>query len=306
MKVIILFGPTAVGKTELIFKLFSENYEIINADSMQVYSTLNIGTAKPERALLHRIPHHLIDINPPDVQFHVGDFVRLADKISFEIERRGSVPVISGGTAFYFKNFLYGLPEIPEIKNDLHLGIGSELVEKGLKPLYSELLRLDPLRAGKIHHNDQYRILRALEIIRTSGKPASAYNQNNSYRENLEPLIIGLKRDRKDLYKRIDQRVDKMFNSGLLPEVKECFRSGFTEFYPGMRGIGYREFFTMGRSGEFTISDIRDQIKMNSRRYAKRQLTFFRALPDVKWYHPEDIKKIKSEISEFIDKKVNC
>ncbi len=301
MKVIILFGPTAVGKTELISRLFSKNYEIINADSMQVYRTLDIGTAKPGKELLNKIPHHLIDINLPEVQFNAGDFVRLADKTAVEIENRGSVPVICGGTAFYLKNYLFGLPEIPEIKKDIRIETEDDLAQKGLEHLYSELCRLDPVRAAQIHPNDQYRILRAIEIIRSTGEPASVFSTQSLFREGIDPLIIGLRRERTDLYSRIDRRVDDMFDSGLLTEIKECFKSGYNESFPGMRGIGYREFFTPESYGEFTLPDIRDQIKMNSRRYAKRQITFFKALPGVSWFHPDEADEIEILIKSFLD-----
>jgi len=144
MKIILLFGPTAVGKTELISTLFKENYEIINADSMQVFRTLNIGTAKPSKDLQRRIHHHLIDIISPKEQFHAGEFVRLTDKLAMDISKRGKIPVICGGTAFYFKNYLFGLPEIPEIDPSYRKELLIELNLKGLDFLYRQLEKMDP------------------------------------------------------------------------------------------------------------------------------------------------------------------
>ena len=301
MKIILLFGPTAVGKTEIISRLFKEKFEILNADSMQVYRSLNVGTAKPASELLDKIPHHLIDIRSPREQFHAGDFVRLADKLVSEIAARGNIPVICGGTAFYFKNYLFGLPQIPEIEKGIREKVQTDLKKMGIAALYRELEEVDPVRAQKVHPNDKYRILRALEVNRGSGKPQSGFKSCESLRPGIDPLILGLGRDRTELYGRIDQRVDEMFDAGLDNEIKRCFEQGLKETDPGMRGIGYREFFLMKQTGEFTHTDIRDMIKMNSRRYAKRQMTFFKALPDVKWFHPEDIDLIRDEIAGFLN-----
>jgi len=300
MKIILLFGPTAVGKTELISTLFKENYEIINADSMQVYRTLNIGTAKPSKDLQRKIHHHLIDIISPREQFHTGEFVRLTDKLALDITRRGKIPVLCGGTAFYFKNYLFGLPEIPEIDSSYREDLLIELNLKGIDFLYRELERMDPDRAEKIHPNDKYRILRSLEIVRGSGRAQSDFKPSDVIRSGIEPLVLGLERERVELYKRVDQRVDEMFEEGFINEVKQCFAEGLRESDPGMQGIGYREFFLMGRRGEITGSDIRELIKMNSRRYAKRQITFFKSLPDVKWFHPDDVDTIRNEIFGFL------
>ena len=304
MKIILLFGPTAVGKTELIFRLFEKNYEIINADSMQVYRDLDVGTAKPAKELLDKIRHHLIDIRSPKEQFHAGDFVSLADILASEITNRGNIPVICGGTAFYFKNYLYGLPDIPEVNIEIRKKLQIELDELGAGALYSELQRIDPVRAVKVHPNDKYRILRALEVNRGSGHPQSCFKPLELLRPGINPLILGLGRDRRELYGRIDQRVDEMFETGLDNEIKRCFHNGLTETDPGMKGIGYKEFFLMKKTGEFTHTDIRDMIKMNSRRYAKRQMTFFKSLPDVKWFHPEDVNLIREEINGFFHRKL--
>lgn len=300
MKIILLFGPTAVGKTELISTLFKENYEIINADSMQVYRTLNIGTAKPSLELQRKIPHHLVDIISPTDQFHTGEFVRLTDELAMDITMRGKIPVLCGGTAFYFKNYLFGLPEIPKIDSSYREKLNLELNSRGIKYLYKELKKVDPKRAEKVHPNDKYRILRSLEIIRGSGKAQSNFKPCETLRSGIIPLILGLKRDREELYKRVDQRVDEMFEAGFINEVKKCFAEGLNENDPGMQGIGYREFFLMGRRGEITGSDVKGLIKMNSRRYAKRQITFFKSLPDVNWFHPGDVDTIRKEIVGFL------
>jgi len=300
MKTILLFGPTAVGKTELISNLFKSKYEIINADSMQVYRGLDIGTAKPSSDLQNIIKHHLIDIISPTEQFHTGEFLRLADDLVTDISSRGKIPVISGGTAFYFKNYLYGLPEIPRVDPAVREALQKELSKHGIKVLYDKLIKLDPIRAKNIHPNDKYRILRALEIIQGSGRLQSDFKPKSILRKGINPLILGLKRDRGELYSRINQRVDLMFEEGLISEVKKCLHAGLKESDPGMQGIGYKEFFQMGRRGDITLTDIQNSIKRNSRRYAKRQITFFKSLPNVKWFEPRNIALIQKEIESYL------
>jgi len=300
MKTILLFGPTAVGKTELISNLFKNKYEIINADSMQVYRGLDVGTAKPSLDLKNVIIHHLVDIISPTEQFHAGEFLRLADNLVIDISSRSKIPVISGGTAFYFKNYLYGLPEIPWIDPAVREALQKELLKHGIEVLYDKLIELDPERAANIHPNDKYRILRALEIIQGSGRLHSDFKPKSILRKGIDPLILGLERDRGELYSRINQRVDLMFEEGLIPEVKNCFKDGLKEDDPGMQGIGYKEFFQMGKRGDITLSGTKNSIKRNSRRYAKRQITFFKSLPDVKWFKPWDIDLIQKEIDSYL------
>ena len=166
IKVILLFGPTAAGKTDLIAALFTDRFEIINADSEHVYRGLSIGTAKPDPALLERIPHHLVDIRDPSEQFSVGDFVHMADQLAADIDTRGRIPVVSGGAAFYIHHFMYGLPAAPPSDPNVRATIKRELEEKGSAALYNELQAKDPHGAKKIHQTDLYRITRALEVIR--------------------------------------------------------------------------------------------------------------------------------------------
>lgn len=277
-----------MGKTALIFSLFKNNYEIINADSMQVYRRMDIGSAKPSDRMLEEIPHHLIDILYPSQQFNAGMFVEMADELVGEILSRGRIPVISGGTAFYFKSYLFGLPDLPPGNRQVREELQKELAANGLGSLYSELIKVDPARAGQIDSSDSYRILKALEVFRSEGRPISSYNVPEKVRDGINPLIIGLDRPRNILYERINRRVDEMFACGLVDEVKGLMEKGYTHDDPGMKGIGYSEFFLQARTGEFTFRDVSEIIKRNSRRYAKRQLTFFRKLPEVRWFHPED------------------
>ncbi len=283
----------------MIFSLFREKFEIINADSMQVYRGMDIGSAKPDPSFCSLIPHHLIDIKTPDCQFSAGEFVPLADKTIKEIISRGKLPVISGGTAFYFRNYLFGLPESPRVEISVRNKIQLELRLRGLPSLYQELQKLDPQRAGEINPRDRYRVSRALEVYRFTGRPISSYRVSVKMRSDITPFIIGLQRERSELYSRINTRVDVMFKNGLVEEVKRLISMGYRSTDPGMKGIGYGEFFLQRRTGEMTLSDVSDMIKQNSRRYAKRQITFFNKIPGVRWFHPEDSRKIRKVLEEF-------
>ena len=298
--VILLFGPTAVGKTGLIQRVFQEGFEIVNADSQQVYRYLQIGTAKPSADILERIPHHLIDFLSPKMQFNVASFVREADRAIVNIRRRGKVPVISGGTGYYLYHFLYGIPPAPKSDDTMREHLINRLKTAGRDSLWNELMQVDPVSAENLHPNDTQRILRALEVYHASGRPLSDYKINTTPRTKYRFLTIGLSRSREELYRRIDRRVEEMWRAGLRNEFSRLLEMGFCESDPGMRGIGYREFFLMRKSGEYTLSGVKEEIKKNSRRYAKRQITFFKRVPGTIWLHPEQEQELRRRISEFL------
>ena len=309
--VLVLFGPTASGKTNILFELSTDSQiEIISADSMQVYRGMDIGTAKPSAEERERLPHHLIDIRDPSQQFNAGDFVRLADEACLEITSRGKLPVVSGGTGFYLKNFILGLSEAPPSDNDVREKLKVELSEKGAAALMEELAVCDSVSAGRIHINDEYRLLRALEVYRCCGKPLSSFEINeNKKRGNFRFIIIGLSRPREELYKRINLRCADMFKQGLAEEVCSLYEAGYTPNDPGLRAIGYREFFIedLEEPGKWRLSDdlngVQALIAQNSRRYAKRQVTFFAGLPNVKWVDGDEVRRfsqISTEIAELI------
>ena len=263
---------------------------------MQIYRGLDIGSAKPDKDYLERLPHHLISIREPDQHFSAGDFVFESERLIPEIYSRGKIPVISGGTAFYFKNFLYGLPEIPEINKSYRDQLNRELPELGLAALFKELCECDPQSGERLNSNDSSRIIRALEVFRATGTPLSSFNLSNEMRSDYPLVIIGLERDRAELYSRIDRRVDIMFEQGLIGEIRNLINEGVQSDFPSMRGIGYSEFFEMKNRGCMTLIDLKNIIKQNSRRYAKRQITFFRSLHGVKWFSPLDIEGIMREV----------
>lgn len=263
---------------------------------MQVYRGLDIGSAKPDRAYLEKLPHHLIDVRDPHEQFTTGDFVREADRLIPEITSRGRMPVLSGGTAFYFRNFLYGLPPIPPIDPSIREALSRSLKENGLNSIYEELLRCDPPTARRLNRNDSARIVRAVEVYRGTGTPLSHFEISHRSRIPYDVKIIGLERDRAELYERIDRRVDIMFQQGLVEEVKGLIAGGIDSDMPSMKGIGYSEFFDMMNRGCMTLEDLKDKIKQDSRRYAKRQITFFKSLPGVKWFSPLNREGIMREV----------
>ena len=294
----VLFGPTAVGKTALTEELFSKGFEIINADSVQVYRYLDIASAKPEKELVEKIPHHLVDIRFPWEQYNSGDFCKDAERLIKEINERGNIPLITGGTAYYFKQLLYGPSSTPESNPKTREEIQRTIDDIGLDKAYEMLMSLDMEAAKKIDKNDRYRISRALEVIKDTGRPLSSFPVSDTLREDIDFVIIGLKREKKELEERIRKRVDIMFDSGAVREMKTLLSMGANLSWPGMQGIGYREWFNAMESGEVNISIIKDMIIRSSIKYAKRQMTFFSSFSDTLWFSPNDIAKIKGYLEE--------
>ena len=294
----VLFGPTAVGKTALTEELFSKGFEIINADSVQVYRYLDIASAKPEKELVEKIPHHLVDIRFPWEQYNSGDFCKDAERLIKEINERGNIPLITGGTAYYFKQLLYGPSSTPESNPKTREEIQRTIDDIGLDKAYEMLMSLDMEAAKKIDKNDRYRISRALEVIKDTGRPLSSFPVSDTLREDIDFVIIGLKREKKELEERIRKRVDIMFDSGAVREMKALLSMGADPSWPGMQGIGYREWFNAMESGEVNISIIKDMIIRSSIKYAKRQMTFFSSFSDTLWFSPNDIEKIKGYLEE--------
>jgi tRNA dimethylallyltransferase len=317
--VIVLFGPTASGKTGLLRRLFGPGEaEIISADSMQVYRGMDIGTAKPSPEERKRIPHHLIDIRNPDEQFSAGEFVRLAEETCATAANRGALPVVSGGTGFYLKNLVMGLGEAPPSDKGIRLRLREDLALRGAASLMEELARADPVSADRIHVNDEYRLLRALEVCRLTGRPLSSYASPWNHGKPANPahgkkpfrfILIGLRRSRDELYARVNERTAAMFRSGLPEEVRRLFNAGYTPADPGLRAIGYREFFVKNydvsaENGWWLSGDlagVEALAAQNSRRYAKRQITFFASIPGVKWLDCGD--NTEREISEIINQR---
>ena len=305
-KAVFLFGPTAVGKTRLLFDFFSPIGEVVNADSVQVYRGLDIGSAKADTTITKTIPHHLIDILDPWEKYNVADFIRLADQACADIWSRGKLPVISGGTAFYFKHFMYGLSEAPQSDPETRHSVQLYIRDQGLKKAHDHLKIVDPVSAGRINENDSYRISRAIEVYRASGKPLSSFALPTTPRNDMKILSIGLMREKEELKKRIRERVDIMFEQGLLNEMKKLISMGATPEWQSMQGIGYSEFMevlqfkTIDELTEEDLEAIREKIVSDSVHYAKRQMTFFRSFADVNWIDAEDTQALKEVLEPFI------
>jgi tRNA dimethylallyltransferase len=272
---------------------------------MQVYRGMDIGTAKPGLDERKRLPHHLIDIRDPGEQFTAGDFVRLAGEACDDIARRGKLPVLSGGTGFYLKNFIQGLPEAPPSEPGIRAGLKEEFRLRGAPALMEELGAVDPVSAGRIHLNDEYRLLRALEVFRLSGRPLSSYRQyGGGGQGKYRFLLIGLERPREELYRRINGRCAAMFRAGLPEEVEALWEKGYRPGDPGLRAIGYREFFAEDPPGTWRLSrdfaSVEALTAQNSRRYAKRQITYFASLPGVQWVPADDLDAIRATLRAFL------
>lgn len=282
---VILTGPTAVGKTELSLSLAKEiTGEIISADSMQVYRHMNIGTAKISPEEMQGIPHHLIDILNPEEEFHVVQFQTLAQRAIKEIDARGHIPILTGGTGFYIQALLYG---IDFTENETDPSYRQELSrladEKGSLFLHQLLKEADPESAELIHANNRKRIIRALEFFHFTGTPISKHNRQE--RQKKSPYrfcYLVLHDDRDRLYENIDRRVDQMIKDGLEEEVAGLQKRGCTKELISMQGLGYKEMLSF-LEGEISREEAIAAIKQNTRRFAKRQLTWFRREKEVIW-----------------------
>lgn len=289
--VVVLVGPTASGKTALLDAVFGSKEsrtrfsmpeaEVVSADSMQAYRRMDIGTAKPDAALLARLPHHLIDILDIDRQYTVGDFVRLADEACLAIADKGKLPIVCGGSGFYVRNFICGLPCAPPADVSLRSEVARELAENGAAALRAELAAADPESADRIHENDLYRLTRAIEIVRLTGRPMADFAASTEPRAGRRLVVLGIAPTPAALASRIDARVDAMMAAGLAEEAAGLRAAGHGPDEPGMKAIGYREFF------ESEGIEAANAIKLDTRRYAKRQMTFFRKLPAIEWIDPE-------------------
>lgn len=282
---VVLTGPTAVGKTALSVKLASEiGGEIISADSMQVYRQMNIGSAKIRPEEMRGIPHHLIDILEPEEEFNVCLFQKLAGEAAKQIYERGHIPIVVGGTGFYIQALLY---QIDFTKEETDTAYRDKLwqfgEEKGNHYLHEMLRKVDPKAAEEIHENNRKRVIRALEFYENSGKPISAHNEEQRQKTSAyQSCYFVLTDDRTKLYERIDRRVDQMLLEGLVSEVKGLQERGCNASMVSMQGLGYKEILEYLDDG-CTLPEAVEKIKRETRHFAKRQLTWFRREKDVIW-----------------------
>ena len=300
-KVIIICGPTAVGKTSVAITLSRAfNGEIISADSMQIYRQMEIGTAKPSPEEQQAARHHLVDILDPDEPFDAATFVRTARQAADEILSRGQLPFLAGGTGLYIKAFLHGIFESDAVDPEIRTRLKAEMDEMGAPALHQRLAAVDPEAAERLHPNDGFRIVRALETIEASGESISNFHAGHQFKETpYEVLKLGLFMDRETLYRRIDRRVDAMLDAGLEQEVRGLLDAGYSPDLKSMQSIGYRHMveFIEGRIG---LEECVRTLKRDTRRYAKRQFTWFGADGEIIWHAPVEIETMKSRIAKFL------
>jgi len=302
-RIVVLLGPTGIGKSKLAIEL-AEDFggEIINADSMQVYKYMDIGTAKPTIDERRRVPHHLLDVVTPDRPFHAGLYRALGRRTIAELYQGGKSIWVVGGTGLYIKALTQGLFTSPRIDPRVREKLKHEAKEKGEAFLYQRLGEVDPATASRIHPHDLYRTLRALEVFESTGLPISFFREQHRFGE--KPFVtfkIGLDLDRERLYRRIDQRVDEMIEKGLLDEVKSLIDMGYGPELKPMGSLGYKQILEY-LSNEVGWDEAIRQMKRDTRNYAKRQWTWFRGDPDVRWYDwTVDRKAIVTEVRSFLD-----
>lgn len=306
MPLIVIGGPTATGKSALavyLAKLFDT--EIISADSMQIYKGLDIGTAKPSKEDMNAIPHHMIDIVDPDVRFSTGEYVSLARPIIEGLHGRRKIPVVAGGTGLYIRALIDGLCEAPKADWRVRKRLLSAEEKHGRGYLYRRLRDVDPLSAERIEPNDTSKIIRALEVYETAGIPLSSIQEIHGFKERrYDPLIfIGITLERKNLYKRIEERVDRMIEAGLEVEVRRLVDSGGGSL-PAMQGLGYKQLAGYVR-GEYSFDEAVRLFKRDTKRYAKRQLTWFRREERMRWYTVKEDMSHFEEIAGDIGNKIS-
>jgi len=296
-----LVGPTGIGKTEISFQIAKNIFEIISSDSVQIYRYLDIGSGKPTKEERTCFKHHLIDIIDPNMCFSAGDYCREALVSSKKIFRVGKIPLFVGGTFFYIDSFFEGLSDIPVIDDSIKKQLDYELKVKGLNSLYEELLGVDKLFACKIHFNDAQRITRGLEVYRGTGKPISSYYKNRKGFWSEKTFYIGLYMEREELYKRIDQRVNRMISSGFIDEVT-CLRDmGYGPELKSMKSIGYYEINCF-LDNRMPLVDAIEHIKRETKRYAKRQRTWLRRNKLIQWFKTFEVDRINNLLYEWLDK----
>ncbi|MDL1970574.1 MAG: tRNA (adenosine(37)-N6)-dimethylallyltransferase MiaA [Candidatus Desulfofervidaceae bacterium] len=302
-KIIILTGPTGVGKTNLSLSLAQKfNAEIVNADSMQIYRYLDIGTAKPTPAERAIIPHHLIDIRNPDEDYDAAQFRDDADRVIKNIISQGKHPLIVGGTMLYLKVLTQGIFPSPPVDETLRQRLKQLAEEKGREWLHQYLTQIDPEAAHKIHPTDIVRLIRAIEVYELTGKPISWHQRQHGFQESpYDYLKICLHLPRETLYKRINQRVEFMFKQGLVTEVENLLKMGYTPDLKPLQAIGYRHVIAYLK-GKWNIEKAKEVTKRDTRRYAKRQLAWWRQDKEVLWFEPQEKEAIEQIIKQWLNK----
>ncbi|MBU4228505.1 tRNA (adenosine(37)-N6)-dimethylallyltransferase MiaA [bacterium] len=303
---LILLGPTGVGKTDISIKLAQKipDVEIISADSMQIYEYMDIGTAKPDKSILNTIKHHMIDIVDPAENFDVIQYNKLAANIILDVFKRGKIPILAGGSGLYISSLINPLFTGPAKDIEYRETLEEEATVHGKKYLHEKLSKIDSVSASKIKPNDLRRIIRALEVYKSTGKTIS-YLQKKASTKNapFKYYIIGFKRDKENIYQRINLRVDKMIKDGFIEEVKMLREMGYKEDLISMQGLGYKQI-NKHINGVCTKEEAIDLIKIETRHYAKRQMTWFKnKIENIEWIDLEEYDE--DEVILRIENKIN-
>ena len=306
--IICIAGPTASGKTALAVELAKElNGEVVSCDSMQVYKRMDIGTAKPTAEEMQGIPHHMLDVAQAWEDFSVSRYCNQASPIVDDIIAQGKTAIIAGGTGLYMDSLIRGNNFAPFPSTGVREALEARAEAEGIQPLLEELAQVDPESAGRLHPSDRKRIIRALEVYRETGITITEHNRRTrEVPPKYRPVWLGLDfSDRAALYRRIDRRVERMLEAGLLDEIRSLLESGIPETCTAMQAIGYKEFLPVLR-GERGLCDAAAEVCQSSRRYAKRQLTWFRRNPNMHWIVREEdgapdeiIRQARQILQEF-------
>lgn len=295
--VIAIVGPTAVGKTSITIDLAKEfKAQIVSADSRQFYREMTIGTAKPSERELDDVPHHFINSHFVVNEFSAGKYEQEALELIEHLHQSNNIVFLTGGSGLYINALLNGLPDIPDVPSEIRTKLNNELEEGGLQPLLNELEKVDPTYYNQVDQSNPLRVIRGLEIYRFTGESFSSFRSNEPKLRSFKTIKIGLNRERSELYNRIDKRVDVMISQGLIEEVE-----GLIEYknHQALQTVGYKEVFDY-LDGQTSKEEAIELIKRNTRRYAKRQLTWFRKDQDISWFQTNE----KARVIDFIHSKI--
>ncbi|MFD2600368.1 tRNA (adenosine(37)-N6)-dimethylallyltransferase MiaA [Sphingobacterium corticis] len=288
-KLIAVVGPTAVGKTALAIQL-AQHYKtvVLSADSRQFYREMNIGTAKPDSSELNAVPHYFIDSHSVESVYSAGDFERDALQLLQELFQTHDQVILVGGSGLFVRALTEGLDDLPQVPKEIRDRLNQQLAEDGLAKLQDRLKAIDPEHYAVMDFQNPQRVVRALEVFETTGNSIAFYQKGKQSARNFDVVTIGLNTDRAFLYERINKRVDKMMHDGLLDEAKELqlFR-----YHPALQTVGYAELFDHFE-GKISLEEAVDKIKQNSRRYAKRQITWFKKYGSTHWFEPSELQEI--------------
>jgi len=303
-KIIVIGGPTASGKSAVAVDLALQfGGEIVNADSMQVYRRMDVGTAKPPVADRNKVPHHLLDVVNPDQDFNASVYRSMALPVLQDLKARGRVGFVVGGTGLYIKALLGGLLRCPPVDQDFRKSLQRDLEVLGTIPLHARLRRLDPAAAERIHPNDRVRIMRALEIVHLTKDRASSLMREHEFGDRpFQALKICLQMERKQLYHQINERCLRMIEQGLIRETQELLDKGYSPALKPMKALGYRHMIAV-LQGVWDLNTAISKLQRDTRQYAKRQLTWFRADPQVTWFFSWEGDAMRNLVAAFLSER---